>query len=68
MREQKGLFHRNTSNPDFWLQPEQVKLLDKEIDERIAGVKNKNKIVDSMPLQYTQIGLSPDALFQLFRR
>ena len=59
----KGIISPNTSNPDFWLQPEQVKLLDKEIDERIAGVKNKNKIVaSSMPLQYTQIGLSPDAL------
>lgn len=59
----KGIISPNTPNPDFWLQPEQVKLLDKEIDERIAGVKNKNKIVaSSMPLQYTQIGLSPDAL------
>jgi HK97 family phage portal protein len=59
----KGIISPNTSNPDFWLQPEQVKLLDKEIDERIVGVKNKNKIVaSSMPLQYTQIGLSPDAL------
>ena len=59
----KGIISPNTSNPDFWLQPEQVKLLDKEIDDRIAGVKNKNKIVaSSMPLQYTQIGLSPDAL------
>jgi HK97 family phage portal protein len=59
----KGIISPNTSNPEFWLQPEQVKLLDKEIDERIAGVKNKNKIVaSSMPLQYTQIGLSPDAL------
>jgi HK97 family phage portal protein len=59
----KGIISPNTSNPDFWLQPEQVKLLDKEIDDRIVGVKNKNKIVaSSMPLQYTQIGLSPDAL------
>ena len=59
----KGIISPNTSNPDFWLQTEQVKLLDKEIDERIHGVKNKNKIVaSSMPLQYTQIGLSPDAL------
>ena len=59
----KGIISPNTPNPDFWLQPEQVKLLDEQIDERIAGVKNKNKIVaSSMPLQYTQIGLSPDAL------
>src|SRR5690554_5726896 len=31
----KGIISPNTSNPEFWLQPEQVKLLDKEIDERI---------------------------------
>jgi len=59
----KGIISPNVSNPDLWLSPEQTKLVDKEIDERIHGVKNKNKIVaSSMPLQYTQIGLSPDAL------
>ena len=59
----KGIISPNTPNPEYWLNPDQVKLVDKEIDERIAGVKNKNKIVaSSMPLQYTQIGLSPDAL------
>lgn len=59
----KGIISPNVSNPDFWLSPEQTKLVDEEIDKRIHGVKNKNKIVaSSMPLQYTQIGLSPDAL------
>ena len=59
----KGIISPNVPNPDFWLSQKQTELLDEEIDKRIHGVKNKNKIVaSSMPLQYTQIGLSPDAL------
>ena len=34
-----------------------------KVQEKIHGYENKNKVVVSgMPLQYTQIGLSPDAL------
>src|SRR5678816_4653457 len=53
----KGIISPNTPNPDFWLEPKQVKLLDEEIDERIHGVKNKNKIVASSmpPVSYTHI-------------
>jgi HK97 family phage portal protein len=59
----KGLISPNHPNPDLWLTPDQVDKTQDTVDKKIHGADNKNKIVVSaMPLQYTQIGLSPDAL------
>ena len=59
----KGLISPNHPNPELWLTPDQVDKTQDTVDKKIHGTDNKNKIVVSaMPLQYTQIGLSPDAL------
>lgn len=59
----KGIVSPNHSDPKLWLTPDQREKTQKRVDTEIHGVENKNKIVVSgMPLQYTQIGLSPDAL------
>jgi len=59
----KGLISPNHANPELWLTPEQVDKTQAAVEAKIHGIDNKNKIVVSaMPLQYTQIGLSPDAL------
>lgn len=59
----KGLISPNHANPELWLTPEQVEDTQRITDEKIHGADNRNKIVVSgMPLQYTHIGLSPDAL------
>lgn len=59
----KGLISPNHPNPELWLTPEQVEATQNITDEKIHGSDNRNKIVVSgMPLQYTHIGLSPDAL------
>lgn len=59
----KGLISPNHPNPELWLTPEQVTATEESVRTKIEGVDNRNKIVVSgMPLQYTQIGLSPDAL------
>lgn len=59
----KGIISPNHPNSEFWLDPTQVKNTEERVQTKIHGIENKNKIVVSgMPLQYTQIGLSPDAL------
>jgi phage portal protein BeeE len=59
----KGLISPNHPNPELWLTPDQVTSTETKVSEKIQGAENKNKIVVSgMPLQYTHIGLSPDAL------
>jgi HK97 family phage portal protein len=59
----KGIVSPNHPNPQLWLTPDQVIETQKAVEEKIHGSDNKNKIaVSGMPLQYTQIGLSPDAL------
>jgi HK97 family phage portal protein len=59
----KGIISPNHANPELWLTPDQVKTTQEKVEEKISGMANRNKIVVSgMPLQYTQIGLSPDAL------
>ena len=59
----KGLISPNHPNPELWLTPEQVTTTQATIEEKIHGSENRNKIaVSGMPLQYTAIGLSPDAL------
>lgn len=59
----KGIVSPNHANPELWLTPEQVEATQKAVEEKIHGSDNKNKIaVSGMPLQYTHIGLSPDAL------
>ena len=59
----KGLISPSHANPELWLTEDQVKEAQKMVQEKIHGGDNKNKIVVSgMPLQYTHIGLSPDAL------
>jgi len=45
------------------LTPEQVMKTQEAVEAKIHGYDNRNKlVVSAMPLQYTQIGLSPDAL------
>jgi phage portal protein BeeE len=59
----KGIVSPNHPNPELWLTPDQVTKTEDSVKTKIEGVENRNKIVVSgMPLQYTQIGLSPDAL------
>jgi phage portal protein BeeE len=59
----KGIISPNHPDKTNWLSPEQVKATEAKVQEKIHGYENKNKVVVSgMPLQYTQIGLSPDAL------
>ena len=59
----KGIVSPNHPNPELWLTPDQVTKTEDSVRTKIEGVENRNKIVVSgMPLQYTQIGLSPDAL------
>jgi HK97 family phage portal protein len=59
----KGIISPNHPDKTNWLSPEQVKATELKVQEKIHGYENKNKVVVSgMPLQYTQIGLSPDAL------
>jgi len=59
----KGIVSPNHPNPDMWLTPDQVKMTQDSIENKIHGTTNRNKIaVSGMPLQYTNIGLSPDAL------
>lgn len=59
----KGIISPNHADPNLWLTPEQVKLTEEKMQEKVHGVGNRNKVaVSGMPLQYTQIGLSPSAL------
>lgn len=59
----KGIVSPNHNNPELWLTPEQVIETEGKVDTKIHGLSNKNKVVVSgMPLQYTQIGLSPQAM------
>lgn len=59
----KGIISPNHSDPNLWLTPDQVVGVEERVQEKIHGASNKNKVVVSgMPLQFTQIGLSPDAL------
>lgn len=59
----KGIVSPNHADPKLWLDKKQVEATNKNIQEKIHGFENRNKIaVSGMPLQYTQIGMSPDAL------
>lgn len=59
----KGIVSPNHADPKLWLTPDQVKTTENSLDKKIHGFENRNKIaVSGMPLQYTQIGMSPDAL------
>lgn len=59
----KGLISPNHPNPELWLTPEQQKETEAAVETKIHGTVNRNRVVVSaMPLQYTHIGLSPDAL------
>jgi len=59
----KGIVSPNHADPKLWLDKAQVEATNKNIQEKIHGFENRNKIaVSGMPLQYTQIGMSPDAL------
>lgn len=59
----KGIISPNHPDKENWLNPEQREKTQEMVEAKIQGMNNKNKIVVSgMPLQYTQIGLSPDAL------
>lgn len=59
----KGIISPNHADPNLWLTPEQVASTEERVQEKLHGVENRNKVVVSgMPLQFTQIGLSPNAL------
>lgn len=59
----KGIVSPNHPDPKLWLTPDQTKTTTDLVEQKIHGSRNKNKVVVSgMPLQYTQIGLSPEAL------
>lgn len=59
----KGIVSPNHSDPRLWLTPSQVVDVQKTMETKIHGMDNKNKIaVSGMPLQYTQIGMSPESL------
>ena len=59
----KGIISPNHADPNLWLTPEQVSSTEERVQEKLHGIENRNKVVVSgMPLQFTQIGLSPNAL------
>ena len=59
----KGIISPNHADPNLWLTPEQVASTEERVQEKLHGIENRNKVVVSgMPLQFTQIGLSPNAL------
>jgi len=59
----KGIVSPNHPNPELWLTESQVTDVQEQIELKIHGSENRNKIsVSGMPLQYTHIGLSPEAL------
>ena len=59
----KGIVSPNHADPKLWLNKDQVETTEKALDKKIHGFQNRNKIaVSGMPLQYQQIGMSPDAL------
>ena len=59
----KGIISPNHPDSRNWLNDRQVEDLEIGVQDKIHGIENKNKVVVSgMPMQYTQIGLSPEAL------
>lgn len=59
----KGIVAPKGNDPKLWLQPHQVKETKDNLEARIHGSDNLHKIsVSGMPLEYHQIGLSPQAL------
>ena len=59
----KGIVAPKGNDPKLWLNPDQVELTRDRLDKRIHGNDNLHKIaVSGMPLEYHQIGLSPQAL------
>ena len=59
----KGIVSPSHSDPNFWMNPSQVDATQEAMEKKIYGSSNRNKIaVSGMPLQYTAIGLSPEAL------
>lgn len=59
----KGIVSPNHSDPKLWLNPTQVTDTENALDKKVNGNDNLHKVVVSgMPLQYTQIGLSPQAM------
>lgn len=59
----KGIVSPNVNNPELFLDSIQREKLDQSVESRINGTVNRDKVVTSgLPLQYTQIGLSPVAM------
>lgn len=59
----KGIVSPNHSDPKLWLNPTQVEATKEALDKKVNGNDNLHKVVVSgMPLQYNQIGLSPQAM------
>lgn len=53
----------NHADPKLWLNPSQVEQTEQKINEKVNGAANRGKtVVSGMPLQATQLGLSPQAL------
>ena len=59
----KGIVSPNHNDPKMWLNPQQRQETEQVVDRKMNGIDNLHKvIVSGMPLQYTQIGLSPQAM------
>lgn len=59
----KGIVSPGINNPELFLDAEQREKLDQQVEKRINGTNNRDKVLASgLPLQYTQIGLSPQAM------
>jgi HK97 family phage portal protein len=59
----KGIVSPNVNNPELFLDPIQRENLDQNVEKRVNGKENRDKVVTSgLPLQYTQIGFSPQAM------
>jgi HK97 family phage portal protein len=59
----KGIVSPNITNPELFLDAIQREKLDQQVELRVNGKANRDKVVTSgLPLQYTQIGLSPVAM------
>lgn len=59
----KGIVSPNHADPKVWITPEQGKGIKEEMDKSVNGNINAGKVtVSYMPLQYSAMGLSPQAL------
>ena len=59
----KGIVTPDIANPEYLLDPVQMEQLSQQVDKRVNGTANRDKIaVSGLPMKYSQIGLSAVAM------